>query len=240
MSITFNRCSSTMTGVPVLTIWRRHCQILPFMGGTILTLRKFSTYYQLPINGEICTESIFSRLHHGLKESSFRPLSQQVHHLRETHVCGVCTSIKLTSLIHASVEFRLPNFGQLFRTQIEDHWGHEVSGTVLGYDQNGLLHSVFFQLQNGLLYCHQQFLCPISVECLGLDCKVEYTDAMEGIMPESHNIGVQYTDSDLDNTFQGRVPSFLGLYFSWTLPNQILKFQELLPAGKSISTFSKR
>jgi len=47
-------------------------------------------------------------------------------------------------------------------------------------------------------------------------------------------------DSDLDNTFQGRVPSFTVIYFSWTPPNQILQFQKHLPAGKLISTFSKR
>jgi hypothetical protein len=48
------------------------------------------------------------------------------------------------------------------------------------------------------------------------------------------------TDSDLDNTFQGRVPSVLVLYFRWTPPNQILQFQKCLPTTKSISIFSKR
>jgi len=74
------------------------------------------------------------RLHHAQKEPFFRPVSQQVHHLSETHVLGVCRSIKLTSLRDASVDFGIPNFGQLFRTQIEDDWGHEVSGLVLRYD----------------------------------------------------------------------------------------------------------
>jgi len=46
-------------------------------------------------------------------------------------------------------------------------------------------------------------------------------------------------DSDLDNTFQGRVPSFPVIYVSWTPPNQILRFQVRLPAGKTTSTFSK-
>jgi len=59
-------------------------------------------------------------------------------------------------------------------------------------------------------------------------------------MPEFHNIWVQYTDSNLDITFQGRVPSFPVLYFSWTPPNQILQFQECLPTRNSISIFSKR
>jgi hypothetical protein len=179
-------------------------------------------------------------LHHCQNEPFFRPVSQQVHHLRETHVHGVCRSIKLTSLSDASVDFRIPNFGQVFHTQIEEDWGHEVGGLVLGYDHNVLIDSVLIKLQNGLLYYHQPFYCPTSVERLGLDCNVEYTDANQGIMPESHNIWVQYTDSDLDNTFQGQVPSFPVLNFSWTPPNQILQFQESLPAGKSISTFSKR
>jgi hypothetical protein len=47
-------------------------------------------------------------------------------------------------------------------------------------------------------------------------------------------------DSDLDNIFRGRVPSITVLYCSWTPPNQILQFQEHLPAGISIYTFSKR
>ena len=131
------------------------------------------------------------------------------------------------------------NFAQLFLTQIEVDWGHEVSGRVLGYDQNVLIDSLFIELQNGLLYYRQPFHCPTSVERLGLDWKVAYTDANQGIMPGSHNIWAQYTDSDLNNTFQGRVPSFPVLYFSWTPQKQILQFQERLPTGRSISTFSK-
>jgi len=80
------------------------------------------------------------------------PISQQLYHLRETHVRGVCSSIKLTSPSDASEDFGIPNFGQLFRAQIEENWGHEVSGLVLGYDQNVLLDSIFIKLQNGLLY----------------------------------------------------------------------------------------
>jgi len=98
------------------------------------------------------------RLHHCQKEPFFCPVSQQVPHLRETHVCGVCRSIKLTSLRDASVDFGIPNFGQLFRTQIEDNRGHEVSGLVLGYDQNILIDSVFIKLQNGLLYISKMYV----------------------------------------------------------------------------------
>jgi len=46
--------------------------------------------------------------------------------------------------------------------------------------------------------------------------------------------------SDLDNPFQGPVPSFPVLYFSWTPLNPILQFQEFLPAGKTITTLSTR
>jgi len=70
--------------------------------------------------------------------------------------------------------------------------------------------------------------------------KLEYTDANQGIMPESHNIWVQYMESDLHNTFQCHFPSFSVLYFTWTPLNQILQFREHLAAGKTISMFSKR
>jgi len=79
-------------------------------------------------------------------EPIIRPVSQQLYHLRETHVHGVCRSIKLTSLRDASEDLRIPNFGQLFCAQIEEDWGHEVSGLVLGYDQNVLLDSIFIKL----------------------------------------------------------------------------------------------
>jgi len=59
-------------------------------------------------------------------------------------------------------------------------------------------------------------------------------------MLESHNIWVQYMESDLDYTFEGQVPSLPILYFSCTPQNQILQFQEHLPTRKTISTFSKR
>jgi len=58
-SITFNRCSSTKTGLPLLTIWNRHSHILPCKAGTILTGQKFSNYYPQPINSKILVEPIF-------------------------------------------------------------------------------------------------------------------------------------------------------------------------------------
>jgi len=42
------------------------------------------------------------------------------------------------------------------------------------------------------------------------------------------------------STFEGTISSFPLLYFSWTPPNQILQFQERLPAKKAILTFLKR
>jgi len=113
------------------------------------------------------------RLQHREDEPFFRPVSPQVQHVRETDVRRVCRSIKLTSLRDTSEDFGIPNFGQLFRSQIEEDWGHEVCGLVLGYDQNVLLDSIFIKRQNGLSYYRQPFHCPTSVERLGLDCKVE-------------------------------------------------------------------
>jgi len=127
--------------------------------------------------------------------------------------------------------------------QIEEGNWYEVSGLVLRYDQNVLNDSLCNKLQNGLLYYCQPFHNPTSVQCLGLDCEVEYTIANQGIMPEAHNIWIQYTGSEennLDNTFQGWIPGFPGLYFSWTLLNQIHQVQMRLLAGKTSSIFSKK
>ena len=85
-------------------------------------------------------------------EPIIHPVSQEVYHLRETHVCGVYRSIKLTSLRDVSEDFGIPNFGQLFHVQIEKNWGHEDGRLILGYVQNVLIDSIFIKLQNGLLY----------------------------------------------------------------------------------------
>jgi len=177
-------------------------------------------------------------IQHCQDEPFIRPVSQQVHHLRATHVCGLCRSIKWTTLRDASEHFGIRNFRQLFHTQNEQDWGLKVSWLELGYDYTILKDSIFFQLQNGLSYYHRPFQCPLSVERLGLDWKVEYTNANRGIMPESLTVCIQYPESDLDNTFQGWIPSFPVLYFSWTPLNQILQCQEHLPAEKTIFTIS--
>jgi len=57
-SITLNWCSSTMTCIPVLTIWRRHCCIFPYNTCTMLTLTRFLTYYPVLTHGEILAEPI--------------------------------------------------------------------------------------------------------------------------------------------------------------------------------------
>jgi hypothetical protein len=157
------------------------------------------------------------------------PVLQKLYHLRETHVRRVGRSIILTSLRDASEDFGITNFGLLFRAQIEEDWGHEVSALMVEYDQNVLLDCIFLKPQNGMLYYRQQCHHPTSVQRLGLDCKVQYTNANQGIMPESHNIWVQCTQSeenDLDSTVEGRGSSFSVLYFSRTQPNQILQFQQ--------------
>jgi len=181
-----------------------------------------------------------SRVQQCQEEPFVQHVSQKVNLLGETPVCGECRRIRLTSLRDASVDFRIPNFGQLCHTQIEDDWGRDVAGLVLGYDQNIVINIISIKLHNGLLYYCQPFHCPKSVERLGLDCKGEYNNVNQGIMPESHNICCQYTESELDNTFQGRVPSFPVLYSIWPPPNEILQFQERLPARNKISNLSKR
>jgi len=101
--------------------------------------------------------------------------------------------------------------------QLDEDWGHKVSGLVFGYDQNLLRDSIGNTLQNGRLYYRQPFHGPISVEHQGLDCQVEYTNANQGTWPEADNIWVQYTQSEenaLDYSFHGRIPSFPVIYFS--------------------------
>jgi len=132
--------------------------------------------------------ALLIHLLHYQEKTFFHPLSQQVHHLRETHVCGVSTSIKLTALTETSIDIGIPNCWQLFHAQSEDGWGHEVSGLVLGYDWNVLIDIIFMNRQNGLLYYHEPLHFPTSIEHLELDCKVEYTNANQEIMPGSRHI----------------------------------------------------
>jgi hypothetical protein len=133
-----------------------------------------------------------------------RPVSQQLYQWSKMHVREVCSRIILTSLRVPSEDFRNTNFEQLLHAQIEEDWGHEVCGLLLGYDHNVLIESTFIKVQNKLRYYCQPFHNPTSVEHLRPDCKVEYPNANQGIMPEAHNICVQYmqsAESYFDNTF---------------------------------------
>jgi len=170
----------------------------------------------------------------------FRHVLQQIHHMREPHVCRVCRSVKLTSLWNAWEDVGCSEFWQQFWAQIEEEWGHEVSGPVLRCHQNVLTDSILIKFQNGLLYYCEWFHCTTSAERLEHDCKVAYTNANQGIMPESHNIWVQYMESDLPNNIQGLDPSFCVVHFGCTPLNAILHFQKDQPNRKTVLTFSKR
>ena len=93
-------------------------------------------------------------------------------------------------------------------------WEPEIGGLVIGHDRNALIDNIFIKLRHGLSYYCQPFHCPISVEHLGLNYKVEYTDDKQGIMPESHNIWIPYTKGDIDNTFHRCDAFFPVSYFS--------------------------
>jgi hypothetical protein len=145
-------------------------------------------------------------------------VSQQIYQLSDTNVCRVYRSITLTSLSDALKDFGTPTFQPLFRLQIDEGWGHGVSRLAFRFSQNVLIDGIYIALQTRLLYYCQQFHCPTSVERLGLDCNVEYSNANQGIMPEAYNIWVQYMQSDennMNNTFQGRIYSIPVLHYGW-------------------------
>jgi hypothetical protein len=60
------------------------------------------------------------------------PVLQQLYHLREIHICGVCRRFKWTLLGDPSEDFRISNFGKLRWAQIEEECGHKVHGLVVG------------------------------------------------------------------------------------------------------------
>jgi len=74
------------------------------------------------------------RLQHSQDKPLFHSMLAEVHHFIETHVHGGCWSITLTSFRDASKEFEIPNFVQLFHSQIKEDLGHKVSEPVLRYD----------------------------------------------------------------------------------------------------------
>ena len=95
-----------------------------------------------------------------------RQISQQVYHLWEMNVHGVCRCIIWTSLREVLEDCGIPNFGQRLHFPIEEDCTPKVSGLMLGYDQNVLIDSIFIKLQHGLLYYRQPFHNPTSIECL--------------------------------------------------------------------------
>jgi hypothetical protein len=84
-----------------------------------------------------------------------------------------------------------------------------VCELVLRYDQYVLMDWTIMKHYNWLWQHQNPFLYSTCVQCLGWYHKVEYTDANLVIWSESHNICIQYMQHDLDNTFQGCIPSFL-------------------------------
>jgi len=57
-SIAFNRGLGPVTGVQVLTIWRRHCRNFTFKVSVILALQIVSTFNPPPIHGKIVRDPI--------------------------------------------------------------------------------------------------------------------------------------------------------------------------------------
>jgi len=152
----------------------------------------------------------------------------------------VCTSIEFTSLRDASVDIGICIIWKQFCAQIAEDWGYKVCALVLVYDQNVCIDSILNSLQNMLLNSVQAFRCPTSVECQELHCKVEYTNSNQGIFPQYHYFWVQYTESELNNAFQGWVSSFSLIHIGWTPPIQILQFLLHLTTGEWISTYPMR
>jgi len=58
MLMSLDICLSTVTSLPVLTVWKRYSHILPCKAGIILALQMFIPNYQLLINGEILPDCI--------------------------------------------------------------------------------------------------------------------------------------------------------------------------------------
>lgn len=151
-------------------------------------------------------------------------------------------SIILISLKGASEDYKILNIGQLIHAQNKENRRYEVCGQVLWDDRNILIDPINMNPLNGVLRYCQQFHCPTSVEHLVLNCKVEYSNTNQQIIPQSHHIWVQYmenADHNLDTTFQGWGPSFAVFHISWTAPILILKFQDRLPTGTMLLTLSK-
>ena len=88
----FDICSSIMTSVLVLTILRRHCHILSFKAGMILTLQQSSNYYVLLINSKMHAEPCLyaSSI---VKTSHFPTLYQTRYIIWETLMFAKCAEV---------------------------------------------------------------------------------------------------------------------------------------------------
>jgi len=104
-SITFNRCLNIMTGVPVLTIWRRHSHILHSKVGKILTLQIYSTYCLLLIDSHVHPEPICYNSKQ-FRRSTFSAQYHSRHIIWEKWISAVCAvaSINLPQRCIKSVQ----------------------------------------------------------------------------------------------------------------------------------------
>jgi hypothetical protein len=63
--------------------------------------------------------------------------------------------------------------------------------------------------------------------------------AKEDVVSETHSYWVQDMESDCENAFQGRVPTFPSSQGRWTPPIGILQCENYIPARRTILMFSK-
>jgi len=193
-SITFDRCSSTITSLPALTIWETHYRIWPSKAATILAGQRFSTFSLLPINGETLAEAIcyasnivricnFSTLCHCKYTIWDKPRSE---------VSAEVSNCPQSEMHQKHLEF--PTFSD---NSVHNLQRTEKNKCVDWCSDMIRMYFLTVYVINLGMGCHnynQLFHCAASVEHLGLDCKVEYTNVNLVIMPESHNIWVQYTE----------------------------------------------
>jgi hypothetical protein len=150
---TYNRYSCTTTSVAVFHLSGRHCLALPFLADMKFTLYMLSICKPQPKMAQYTLTKSFRHL--GVLVQVIPPsISQQIHHLHETHASEGCRTIRCTLLRDVPNVCRFANLEQQFQVPVEERWGQEFGWLVLGYDQNVLLNNLFIELQNRLLYCN--------------------------------------------------------------------------------------
>jgi len=153
MSIILNKFSSLITDVPDWTIWRRHCYILYFKAGKIMSLQRFSVYYRLLISYKLCIEHFFciSRVV-GISLVVLCITASIL--LREMDLCGVYWFIELILLQNALVDSNILNLEYLYYSQIDDVWGHIIAEWVFFFNNHTLLNCIIvIYLNGGLHFC---------------------------------------------------------------------------------------